>query len=201
MKENIKVCVRIRPEDNVESCLSRIGEGITITSGAGSNNTVDEHAFHFDKIFGTSSTQPEVFSHVESFVESAIDGYNSTIFAFGMTGSGKTHTITGEKGENNAGVVPRAVHCMFDQIRRRNEANPEQVLILYLSCVELYNNMLYDLLESRPLSTSNSTAPAPAPAPPPPPLHFKPTSLKVFEHPIKGSCEPSISVSTLYSPH
>ncbi len=61
--------------------------------------------FAFDKIYHPLTTQEEVFRDVESFVEAAVNGYNSTIFAYGQTGSGKTYTMTGPL--NNPGLIPR----------------------------------------------------------------------------------------------
>jgi len=51
-------------------------------------------AFSFDRVFGTYSTQEEVFNTtVRPIVDEVLEGYNSTLFAFGPTGTGKTHTM------------------------------------------------------------------------------------------------------------
>jgi hypothetical protein len=45
-------------------------------------------------------------------VDSVIDGYNGTIFAYGQTGCGKTHTMMGSSSEEGKGIIPRT----FSQI-------------------------------------------------------------------------------------
>lgn len=50
--------------------------------------------FTFDKIFDVTSTQADVYSYAaSSIIDSVIEGFNGTIFAYGQTASGKTHTM------------------------------------------------------------------------------------------------------------
>ncbi len=49
----------------------------------------------FDKVFGPRCDQEEVFKSTKPLIEAALQGYNSTIFAYGQTGTGKTHTMLG----------------------------------------------------------------------------------------------------------
>jgi len=48
-------------------------------------------------------------------VESVLEGYNGTIFAYGQTGCGKTHTMMGlqDKGDDLKGIIPRAFKHIF----------------------------------------------------------------------------------------
>ncbi|OLQ09084.1 Kinesin-like calmodulin-binding protein-like [Symbiodinium microadriaticum] len=50
--------------------------------------------YAFDGVFAPGS-QEEVFEDCKGLVQSAIDGYNVTIFAYGQTGAGKTYTLYG----------------------------------------------------------------------------------------------------------
>jgi hypothetical protein len=77
----------------------------------------------------------------------SLNGFNVCIFAFGMTGSGKTHTIAGTN--NHPGIVPRTMHLVFSSLRKysENDKDKEKVSMVFLTYVELYNNFLYDLLE------------------------------------------------------
>ena len=58
--------------------------------------------------------QEEVYEEVSQLVQSALDGYKVCIFAYGQTGSGKTHTMVGPSDPQNRGVIPRAVHQLFE---------------------------------------------------------------------------------------
>ena len=56
---------------------------------------------------------------VEPIVESVLDGYNGTIFAYGQTSSGKTHTMLGEdiESEEERGIIPRLITGIFNKIK------------------------------------------------------------------------------------
>jgi kinesin family protein 5 len=45
-----------------------------------------------------------------------MEGFNGTVFAYGLTSSGKTHTMTGPDifDLQNRGVIPRMVSYVFD---------------------------------------------------------------------------------------
>lgn len=78
-------------------------------------------------------------------VDSAIDGYNGTIFAYGQTGSGKTYTMTGgtEKYADR-GMIPRTISYLFDCVRKSDNQN----FTIFASYLEIYNNVGYDLLST-----------------------------------------------------
>lgn len=73
-------------------------------------------------------------------VLSAMEGYNSTVFAYGQTSSGKTYTMTGT--ENQPGITPRAVEDVFKYIHE----NSEREFLLRVSYLEIYNESIRDLL-------------------------------------------------------
>ena len=75
-----------------------------------------------------------------------------------MTGSGKTHTISGlNTVSGHAGIVPRAVHHVFSNLRGYSKENKDNVAMVFLTFVELYNNTFYDLLASQ-LGDDESTS-------------------------------------------
>ena len=90
------------------------------------NNTRTRYPFTFDGIIEPSSTQEELFEDIgASAVQSALNGYNSTIFAYGQTGSGKTFTMTGGmKRYADRGIIPRSVSLLFDEFQKRREQGP-----------------------------------------------------------------------------
>ena len=72
--------------------------------------------FGFDKVFTPSDTNEDVYSElIAPRIASVVQGFNSTIFAYGQTASGKTHTMLGTDSE--PGVIWRSVNSIFDQGR------------------------------------------------------------------------------------
>ena len=68
----------------------------------GANKEEKERAFTYDAVFDWNSEQRGVYDEgAFSLVESVMNGYNGTIFAYGQTGCGKTHTMIGVKGDKN----------------------------------------------------------------------------------------------------
>ena len=75
-----------------------------------------DHRFSFDHVFGPSSTQKEVYDSVgRDVVEEAFNGFNGTVFAYGQTSSGKTHTCIGPDftDPTHMGILPRMVEHLF----------------------------------------------------------------------------------------
>ncbi|XP_076273140.1 kinesin-like protein KIF6 [Rhynchophorus ferrugineus] len=72
-------------------------------------------------------------------------GFNSTIFAYGQTGSGKTYSMTGSSRKYKyRGIIPRSLEYIFS-IMEQEEDKPS----LYISYVEIYKEICYDLLKSK----------------------------------------------------
>ena len=76
-------------------------------------------------------------------------GYNCTVFAYGQTGTGKTHTMEGKTGtgvpidkDPQAGIIPRALNSLFDNLHK-SDATEWSVRVSFL---ELYNEEIFDLL-------------------------------------------------------
>lgn len=122
-------------------------------------SAVDDKFYSFDKVFLEDSTQEEIYEFVSEQVLATVRGYNSTIFAYGVTGSGKSFTMTGNK--QSPGIIPRAIGDIFRHI---DQAAAESDIFFYvrLSYVELYNNSFRNLLEgvSKEMTLNKSTASA-----------------------------------------
>ncbi|XP_059659585.1 kinesin-like protein KIN-14I isoform X2 [Cornus florida] len=148
LKGSIRVYCRVRPflpgQSNYSSSVDCIEEG-TITINTPSKYGKGRRSFNFNKVFGPSATQGEVFSDTQQLIRSVLDGYNVCIFAYGQTGSGKTFTMTGPKEltEQNKGVNYRALGDLFLLAEQRKSTFRYDVSV---QMIEIYNEQVRDLL-------------------------------------------------------
>ncbi|XP_059433982.1 kinesin-like protein KIN-7O isoform X1 [Corylus avellana] len=134
--ERIHVAVRARPLSTEEAKTSpwRIsGNSILIP-----NNSFK---FEFDRIFGEDCKTVDVYqARTKEIVAAAVRGFNGTVFAYGQTNSGKTHTMRGSATE--PGVIPLSVHELFETIQQ----DVDREFVLRMSYMEIYNEEINDLL-------------------------------------------------------
>lgn len=78
----------------------------------------------FDKVFKPNASQEKVYNDAaKMIVKDVLGGYNGTIFAYGQTSSGKTHTMEGVLGDSMLqGIIPRIVNDIFNYIYSMDEA-------------------------------------------------------------------------------
>lgn len=101
--------------------------------------------FVFDRVFGEVATQQDVFQHTtHSILDSFLQGYNCSVFAYGATGAGKTHTMLGREGE--PGIMYLTTMELYRRLEALREEKQFEVLISYL---EVYNEQIHDLLEPK----------------------------------------------------
>ena len=73
--------------------------------------------YTFSHVFPPSTQQPEFFTKTTlPLVQDVLDGESCLLFTYGVTNSGKTHTIQGGSGEGNAGILPRTLDVIFNSI-------------------------------------------------------------------------------------
>ncbi|KAL0239691.1 hypothetical protein GEMRC1_009799 [Eukaryota sp. GEM-RC1] len=136
---NIKVAVRVRPLVGTEPPPRTWSTNNCVIS-ADSFNLL----YQFDHVFDESSSNSHLYNSVASpIVLDAINGFHGTIFAYGQTSSGKTHTMIGS--EPDPGIIYRALLHIFDHI----ESSPERRFLCRVSFIEIYNEDVFDLLEPR----------------------------------------------------
>ncbi|KAJ3566458.1 hypothetical protein NP233_g6991 [Leucocoprinus birnbaumii] len=100
--------------------------------------------FPFTSCYGHDSTQEEIFdTDVEPLLDVVYSGVTVTIFAYGVTSSGKTHTMQGTRTE--PGIIPRTVQALFNRQSRYQQYQ----LSFHMSYMELYKDEPYDLLVTR----------------------------------------------------
>ncbi|KAG7495759.1 kinesin KIF21A isoform X2 [Solea senegalensis] len=156
-ESSVRVALRIRPQlakEKIEGChictYVMPGEPQVVLG--------KDKAFTYDYVFDMDSHQENLYTHcTESLIEGCFEGYNATIFAYGQTGSGKTYTMgTGfdvNIGEDELGIIPRAVKHLFRGIEERRQAATEQgkpvpEFKINAQFLELYNEEVLDLFDS-----------------------------------------------------
>ncbi|CAN1860085.1 Kinesin-like protein KIN-14I [Linum perenne] len=150
LKGSIRVYCRVRPflsgQSDYLSTVDYLEEG-TITINAPSRHGSGQKSFSFNKVFGPSATQAEVFGDMQPLIRSVLDGFNVCIFAYGQTGSGKTFTMTGPRDltEKSQGVNYRALGDLFHLAEQRRDTFRYNVAV---QMIEIYNEQVRDLLVS-----------------------------------------------------
>ncbi|XP_006897942.1 PREDICTED: kinesin-like protein KIF18B [Elephantulus edwardii] len=101
--------------------------------------------FVFDRVFGETATQQDVFQYTtHSILDGFLQGYNCSVFAYGATGAGKTHTMLGREGD--PGIMYLTTMELYRRLEARQEEKQFEVLISYQ---EVYNEQIHDLLEPK----------------------------------------------------
>ncbi|XP_057548227.1 kinesin-like protein KIN-14I [Amaranthus tricolor] len=150
LKGSIRVYCRVRPflsgHSSYLSTVEHFEEG-NITIRAPSKHGKGLKSFSFNKVFGPTATQAEVFTDMEPLIRSVLDGYNVCIFAYGQTGSGKTYTMSGPKDltEQSQGVNYRSLGDLFYLAEQRKDTFCYDVAV---QMIEIYNEQVRDLLVS-----------------------------------------------------
>ncbi|OCT64130.1 kinesin-like protein KIF19 [Xenopus laevis] len=149
------VALRIRPfseaEEDEDSSVTahKVGEQMVVLMDPTEApddilraNRSRERTFIFDAVFDRKATQEEVYvSTTKSLIEGVISGYNATVFAYGPTGTGKTYTMLGMDSE--PGIYIRTLNDLFRVIEESNNSLDYTVFMSYL---EIYNEIIRDLL-------------------------------------------------------
>ena len=191
--ENIRCIVRCRPLNDKEKGLG--SKCVTISSDSkvvfieNKNDKMANGKYAMDHVFNENVTQEEVFQEIgEPILKSFIGGYNCTIFCYGQTGAGKTHTMMGpleqlfEENSPSQGLIPRIIHYIFNEetkvkniITGGNTDKCKNIQMNIKFCVmELYQESLIDLLKSETTNQSGKIQ------------NDKANELKIKEDPKKG---------------
>ncbi|KAF5749741.1 hypothetical protein HS088_TW03G00066 [Tripterygium wilfordii] len=143
-KGNIKVFCRTRPlfEDEGPSVVE-FPDDCTIRVNSGNDNiSTPKKDFEFDRVYGPHVGQAEIFNDVQPFVQSSLDGYNVSIFAYGHTCSGKTHTMEGSS--HDRGLYFRCFEELFDLTN--SDSTSASQYNFSVTVFDLYNEQIRDLL-------------------------------------------------------
>lgn len=177
---NVLVAVRVRPLHTAEisggakSCIQVFDQRVVAIKKNGDagqylkSQQLCINEYEYDVVFDEKATQQEIYEKTaKSYIPKLINGQNVTVFAYGATGAGKTHTMLGDTrieevnlsnkssiaGHN--GIIPNAVKDVFRLISAkisRNLSNQSKALAneqysVFVTFLEVYNEQVYDLLE------------------------------------------------------
>ncbi|KAJ1982865.1 hypothetical protein H4R34_001562 [Dimargaris verticillata] len=177
--DHINVTIRVRPLNQRELAQPTTGDAWTIQKDTitqvrrqGGSRPSIGNSYTFDHVFDPLQTTAEVFDSVaQDIISSTMDGFNGTIFAYGQTSSGKTHTMYGSAEE--PGVIGLSIRRIFEHI----EQTPNREYLLRVSFLEIYNEAIKDLLN--------------------PDNHH----LRIHEHPTKGIFIGNLTENIVMSAH
>eukprot|EP01018_Ginkgo_biloba_P025166 Gb_16630 [translate_table: standard] len=152
LKGSIRVYCRIRPflpgQADGQTTVDFIGEnGSLMIVNPAKQGKDARKTFTFNKVFGSSSTQEEIFSDTQPLIRSVLDGYNVCIFAYGQTGSGKTYTMVNSKAPDKDvdNVQAKCLRCNHWTVEKPTKMD----VFMYqvgVQMIEIYNEQVRDLL-------------------------------------------------------
>lgn len=98
--------------------------------------------FYFDRVYGFEATNNDVFqTTTKSLMDSLMDGCNCSVFVYGATGAGKTHTMLGQP--DRPGITFLTMQALFE---RKEELSAERDFEMGVTYLEVYNEIVQDLL-------------------------------------------------------
>jgi len=152
-ESGITTAVRFRPLNGRELAASGGDKAwetmssertVVMLDETGKPTTSERDRYTYDHAFGEETKTVAVYDAVaREIVQGAMQGINGTIFAYGQTSSGKTHTMHGAGGEGGElGLLQLAAHQIFDYI----EATPARqvcfFILLFQSITEFFTNLM-----------------------------------------------------------
>ncbi|XP_048048599.1 kinesin family member 5Aa isoform X1 [Megalobrama amblycephala] len=140
---NIKVLCRFRPLNQAEILR---GDKFLPTFQGDDTVIIGGKSYAFDRVFPTNTTQEQVYNTcAKQIVKDVLGGYNGTIFAYGQTSSGKTHTMEGNLHDpQQMGIIPRIAEDIFNHIFSMDENLEFHIKVSYF---EIYMEKIRDLLD------------------------------------------------------
>nr|XP_006625917.2 PREDICTED: kinesin-like protein KIF3C isoform X2 [Lepisosteus oculatus] len=149
--ETVKVVVRCRPLNRKEEATGyesivdmdvKLGQVAVRNPKAAPGELLK--TFTFDAVYDANSKQSDLYDEtVRPLIDSVLQGFNGTIFAYGQTGTGKTYTMQGLwMDPEKRGVIPNSFEHIFTHISR----SQNQQYLVRASYLEIYQEEIRDLL-------------------------------------------------------
>nr|XP_055117548.1 kinesin-like protein KIF19 [Symphalangus syndactylus] len=153
--DHLQVALRICPlsdaelEEGAVVIAHKVGDQMVVLMDPGEDpedvartHRSRERTFIFDRVFDQHASQEDVYgATIQHLVEGVISGYNATVFAYGPSGAGKTHTMLGVDAE--PGIYLQTLTDLFQAIEETRDTTDYSVSMSYL---EIYNEVIRDLL-------------------------------------------------------
>ncbi|OJD21401.1 hypothetical protein ACJ73_07258 [Blastomyces percursus] len=145
-KGNVIVSVRVRPDTSSGDNSKCDGEWVVDgRRSLVSHRGKESGDYFYDNVFTAHDNNARVYdSCAKRLVRRVMEGYHGTVFAYGMTGTGKTFSMQGTA--TSPGVIPLAITDIFSYIRE----TPHREFLLRVSYLEIYNEKIHDLLSPPP---------------------------------------------------
>ncbi|XP_050410651.1 kinesin-like protein KIF22 isoform X2 [Patella vulgata] len=149
----VKVIVRVRPtlKDGVKTCVNTNNKPNTVQI-LNHRNIRENLMYDFSAVYDETCSQQHIYNNsIKSMISKSLNGQNVSIFAYGPTGAGKTHTMLGSG--TDPGMIPRVINDLLLTIENeQNTVNdkPQKDRWQYtvtFSYLEIYNEKVQDLLE------------------------------------------------------
>eukprot|EP01013_Petalomonas_cantuscygni_P008339 TRINITY_DN21055_c0_g1_i1.p1 TRINITY_DN21055_c0_g1~~TRINITY_DN21055_c0_g1_i1.p1 ORF type:complete len:1427 (+),score=130.29 TRINITY_DN21055_c0_g1_i1:164-4282(+) len=160
--QRIKVAVRVRPkvmalrhERYAQICTKKMDSStLKLFHPTDQSYLSRKHEFTFNFVFDETDSQVDVFNEaVAEYIDYILDGSDVTIFAYGQTGSGKTFTVLGDVAvRETLGICVGSgifLRLLTDLFRFRDQMAGKMEFALSIAIVEVYNEVIFDLLSSR----------------------------------------------------
>ena len=176
--ESFKVYIRIRPyfqkiipipknnliksiinqnsskNNGAEKNMIKVEKNFLIIEDVKNAKNKNNKTFIFDNIFNETATNDLVFNEaIKLMIDKIFIGYNSTVLAYGVTGTGKTYTIFGDLANNfkDEGIIFKACDYLFEKIElNKNLNNNDNINYqIKVSYIEIYNEIVKDLINEK----------------------------------------------------
>ncbi|KAF7928843.1 uncharacterized protein EAE97_009685 [Botrytis byssoidea] len=155
---SVRVVARIRPllpkeldkDTIVRAESSQDSKTPNVVRIPNPKNESEEFSFTFNGVYDMGTTQEELFTNeVAPTLKSLFQGLDVTLFAYGVTGTGKTHTMRGGTKLADRGIIPRLLSGIYRRGRKVAKDSGENTSVtVTLSYYEIYNDKVFDLFES-----------------------------------------------------
>ncbi|KAJ1513651.1 Kinesin-like protein kif2a [Coelomomyces lativittatus] len=159
---SIQVCLRKRPLSEKELSQNAFDVVTTATSrfpnahvfvhepklSVDQSRTITTHPFQFDQVFDETANNQEVYEKaLKPLLPKLFQGKHVSLFCYGQTSSGKTHTLFGPDG--GKGKKLNEIGIYYYACTEIYELGNEDHFPYYVSFLELYSGKVYDLLNHR----------------------------------------------------